>query len=72
VTPGRDGCNDDDTQCDARLGYLAAVGNLLLDGATLTTNEPSRVFSPSLSYAYTAQPASQSLVSDIKGHAGPR
>jgi pectate lyase len=70
--PSQDGCNDDNTLCDDRPGYLNAVGNLTEGGAVLQTNQPSAVFRPSSYYPYTAQAATTSLAGTILTNAGWR
>src|SRR2546423_12187403 len=71
VTPARQGCNDSNTRCDDRAGYLNAVGNLTEGGAVLETNEPSAVFHPSGYDGNTAQPPPPALARTIATRAGP-
>ena len=53
-------------------GYTKSVGDLALEGALLSVNEPSRVFDPGTLYAYTSEPASAALAAKVKAGAGPR
>ncbi|MFL6240180.1 MAG: polysaccharide lyase family 1 protein [Actinomycetes bacterium] len=70
IAPDGNGCNDAGTLCDTRLGYLKAVGNLVLGGGVIQTNAPTKVFTPSHYYAYTPQRATTSLASQIAAQAG--
>jgi pectate lyase len=71
VAPARDGCNDANTRCDERSGYLDAVGNMTEGGAVLQTNDPAAVFTPSRYYAYACSTATSALAAEIAAHAGP-
>jgi pectate lyase len=68
--PSRDGCNDNNTMCDDRPGYLYGVSNLGFGGAVFQTNNPSAVFRPSSYYPYVAQAATTSLRDLVIAKAG--
>jgi pectate lyase len=54
------------------IGYTKSVGDLALNGAVLSVNDPTKVFDPSAVYGYTAEPATAALATKIKADAGPR
>ncbi|MBK7584750.1 MAG: hypothetical protein IPI67_31750 [Myxococcales bacterium] len=53
-------------------GYTKSVGDLPLNDAKLSVNEPAKVFDPHAAYAYTADTASTALAAKIKAEAGAR
>jgi pectate lyase len=55
---------------DKQQGYLRASGNLLESSVTLTQNQPSKVFSPSSYYSFTADPADERLKTAVVAGAG--
>jgi pectate lyase len=56
----------------SRRGYVASVGDLLLDDARVAVNEPTRVFRPAARYPYTAEPATEALARSVREGAGAR
>lgn len=54
------------------LGNAKSVNDLKLEGAVVNERNASQVFDPSLSYAYTAEPANAALVTRLRAGTGPR
>lgn len=53
-------------------GNSRSSGDLLRNGARLSIVNPTRVFDPRASYAYTAEPATDALAARVRAEAGPR
>ena len=68
--PARQGCNDANTRCDDRQGYIKAVGNLAEGGAVIASNAPQVVFNPARYYSYSARAATPALAAEIAAKAG--
>ncbi|MCK6574986.1 hypothetical protein L6V77_28270 [Myxococcota bacterium] len=57
---------------DQSHGFVESVGDLLLQGARVETNEPERVFDRETYYAAAVEPATPALAARIRTDAGPR
>lgn len=53
-------------------GNTRSSGDLLRNGARLSIVNPTGVFDPRASYAYTADPATDALAARVRAEAGPR
>ncbi len=53
-------------------GYIKSVGDVAQQGAKITTNEPTKVFSRATYYAATPEPAGEGLKTRLKTLTGPR
>jgi pectate lyase len=68
------GCNDNCSHCDPSPGFILARENVLKNNAVLSVNEPERVEAELVNaadfYPYSADPADDQLVSNLKMKAG--
>ena len=53
-------------------GYIRSVGDLAQEGAKITTNEPTKVFTRAAHYAAKPDPAGPELKARLKASTGPR
>jgi len=53
-------------------GNVRSDGDLLLQGAVASENNPTSVFDPAASYSYTAETATTALAAEIADGSGPR
>jgi pectate lyase len=53
-------------------GYAISVGDLALEDASISENQPQDVFIPSDYYSYTAETATEELAARIAAESGPR
>lgn len=53
-------------------GRVRSSGDLLLEGAEVSENDPGSVFDPASEYSYVAEPATAALAARIASDSGPR
>lgn len=57
---------------DSQPGLLRSMGDVGLNGAVITENDPGSVFEPSDFYEYDVEPAGSELIATIESEAGTR